>query len=839
MEFTKYTALTAEQALKKLAGNKKGLSAPEAQVRLKKFGFNQIASHELKWWHIFFKQFNSPFIYILFFASGLALTMGEKIDGFMILGFITINVIISFIQEYHSAKTIQLLRKFIIARCHVWRSGSECLLDSRELVPGDIAVVETGDIIPADLRFIETNALTVNESILTGESAPVWKTKEPTKQPMADIAAAKNIGFVGTMVVSGRALGVVIATGNATIMGEIAVLTASAERTSPFAKGIYDFSRFIMKMTITILILLFTINLLIKGANANLIELTLFSIALAVSVIPEALPLVTTLSLSTGAMRLARRHVVVKRLTAVEDLGSIEILCADKTGTITENKLAVAQINSPEPEKCLLMATITASFLTEKKADPNNAFDLALWQKLTAATKAEARAYTRVNEIPFDPDRRKNSVLVKISGQLQLIVRGAPEAILAGTNLRLSEKKEALNWSAQEGLLGRRVIAVANKAFSSTNYKIKDEHNLIFLGMISFFDPLKTTSQKAINKAEHLGVQIKILTGDGPEVAGAVAKQVGLIANAGQVLTGKQLDAMDETERLPAVESHNVFARISPTQKYEIIQILQKKYAVGFLGEGINDAPALKIANVAIAVNKAADIAREASDIILLRHDLKVIIDGVQSGREIFCNTIKYLEITLISNFGNFYAIAIASLVLLFLPMLPVQILLLNLLSDFPMIAIVADSVDRQELKRPRIYNVHEVAAIAILFGFISTVFDFIIFALFYHAEPSVLQTNWFIGSVLTELALIFSMRTKLPFWRSRPPSLILGGLTAAAALAAIIIPFTIFGQTVFKFIKPSSGHLLIIAGVVLGYFIITETIKKFYFPPKTQLKNL
>lgn len=832
MYFSKYTILSAEKVLTEFKSNLCGLATDEANKRLENFGLNVVDGRELKLWQVFLRQFKSPFIYLLFFATALAFGLKENVDGFMILGFIAINAILGFAQEYHSEKSLSLLKKYVVARARVRRNKKDNLIKAIELVPGDIIMVETGDVIPADIRLLEVDNLVVDESVLTGESIPMVKRYQALTKIADEIHKASNLGFSGTVVVSGRGVGVVIATGRNTFMGEVAKLTIETNRESAFEKGITKFSTFILKMILVILVLLFVSNVLIKGREANIVELILFSIALAVSVIPEALPLVTTLSLSRGALRLAKNKVVVKRLSAVEDLGSIEILCTDKTGTITENRLEVGSMMAEDKEKCLFYINLASSFLADKDAEPNNSFDLALWKKLSLIDREKIKNFTRLHEVPFDPVRRRNDVLVQTNNECVLVTRGAPEEVLSlCRGISKTKKAELLEWIIKSGQSGQRVLAVGFKNVKASDCKIaKEENNLEFLGLVSFVDPIKISTKSALKQAKHLGVQIKILTGDAKEVAGAVAVNVGLVKSFDEVITGVEIENMSEEEREEAVSKYSVFARVSPQQKFLIIQLLQKKFEVGFLGEGINDAPALKLANVAMVVEGASDIAREASDIVLLNSSLSVIVDGIKGGREIFANTIKYLKITLISNFGNFYAIAVASLMIAFLPMLPVQILLLNLLSDFPMIAIAADTVDLEELRRPKSYNVREVVLVAIFLGLVSTVFDFIFFAIFYKHAPEVLQTNWFIGSVLTELVLIYSVRTRFFCLRAKPASSTLVGLTVLAIITTIVLPYTSFGSNFFHFRAPAFGDLFLILCIVATYFVVTEIIKLLYY---------
>lgn len=832
MQFTSYSNKKIDDVFTDISSGRGGLSSSEAEERLKKYGANAISSKKAGWWSIALRQFNSPFIYLLFFSIAVSLRMGDRVDGLIIFAFVLINASLGFIQEYHSENSLSKLNQFIKSSVKAKRDGKEILLSADELVPGDVVVIETGDVIPADIRFFQTSNLIVNEEVLTGESAPVSKNSEIISNPNPQIYEALNMGFSGTAVSEGVGTGVVIGTGKNTVMGDIAGLASETKRESGFEKGIFRFSRFIFRMIIVIMIFLFLANVSIKGVAADIGELILFSLALAISVVPEALPVITTISLSRGALSLARNNVVVRRLSAVEDLGSIEVLCTDKTGTLTENKLTVANINALDKKKCLEYAALTSAFLDQKKREPNNAFDLAVLEKLSSAEREDLNAYEYLSEAPFDPEKKINSVLLRKGGECALIVRGAPEIVLnLCRNLDGEERKKLKQWAADEGMAGKRVIAVASKACKISGDRMnEDEKNSDFIGLISFTDPIKSTAKEAIFKAEQLKVQVKILTGDSAEVAYVVGKEVGVLKNQTELITGDDFDNIPEEEKLAAVKKYHVFARVSPRQKYRIIELLQHSYIVGFLGEGINDSPALKLANVALVVNSAAPIARDAADIVLLNSSLLVIIDGIREGREIFANIVKYLKITLISNFGNFYAVATASLVLPYLPMLPIQILLLNLLSDFPMIAISTDTVDISELRNPRTYEVREVIRMALIFGLISTVFDFIVFALFYQKIPAELQTNWFIASVLTELVLIYSIRTKLSFARGTRPSGILSGLCIASFALTVALPFSHFGQSLFKFIRPSGVDMAIIFSIVVSYFFITEISKFVYY---------
>ena len=832
--FTEYTVLSQQEVLSRFSSSlEHGLTTAERKKLLATYGVNEISGGATWWFVILRRQFASSFIYLLLFAAALAFVLREFIDGVMIVLFVLLNAGIGFYQEYRSEQTMKLLQQFVVRRTRILRDGEEAIVASGELVPGDVVILEPGDVCAADIRILGETNLTIDESTLTGESVPIKKTESALHDGAAEIFQATNIVFSGTTIVSGKGVGVVIATGKSSVMGDISRLATETPRVSAFAKGLNRFSSFILRLVVGTLVFIVLANLFIKGLAIDVPDLIIFAIALAVSVIPEALPVVTTFSLSRGALHLSKHHVVVRRLSAIEDLGSIEVLCTDKTGTLTENVLNVAGIFGSSGTDPIVYGSMAAPFLTEKKQEPNNAFDRALWAKLSTHEQKRVLATKRLDEIPFDPDRRRNSVVVGHGGRHDLIVRGAAEEVMSlCPELSKDIRTAAHSWIESSGKRGERIIAIARKSLKhGPPYSTEaEERDLQFVGLISFSDPLKKTTIEAVKKAKKLGVVVKILTGDSKEVAASVAIRVGLIDDVSRVITGLDFDRLAPARQRTAVTEFAVFARVSPQQKYRIIQLLQEAHEVGFLGEGINDAPALKIANVALVVDGAADIAREAADIVLMRKSLDVVIDGIQEGREVFVNTVKYIKATLASNFGNFYAVAIASLLIPFLPMLPLQLLLLNLLSDFPMIAIAADRVDLQDLKKPKHYNVREIVLIATVLGIISSIFDFITFSIFFRMEPGVLQTNWFIASVLTELVFLFSIRTRFSVFRARPPAKVLIVLSVLTFLITITVPFTPIGRTFFHFVPPSPYHLLIIGAVVATYFVVTEGVKLMYY---------
>jgi Mg2+-importing ATPase len=843
MKFSECTAKNIEEVFGELKTSEGGLSEGEIANRLKFYGFNEIKAKEAGLIPIFWRQLKSPFFYLLFIASLIAFLIGEKIDGILILFFVAINVFLGFFQEAKAQKAVLFLKRYLPSKVLVKREGKEKLIEKRELVPGDIVLLKSGNIVPADLRVIKIKNLLVDESILTGESVSVSKISQVLEKETKEIFEAKNILFSGTSIISGEAEGVVIATGKETVFGEITKLVSKIEKESVYERDLMRFARLILRIVVLTIAFIFLANLAIKGSE-NLLDFLIFCVALIVSILPEALPVVVTFAFSQGALKLAKEKVLVKRLSAVEDLGDIEILCADKTGTLTENKLSLEKISALDKEKCLKYG-----FFSSTKSP----FDLALLQFANQNIRQSLKKIKTISEIPFDSFRMRNSVLIEVEdGKKILIVRGAPEVILklcsnfegnlkqemiypvkssrggisSLTKLFNGVKKEI----EKEGREGKRTLAVAFKEFEKSEFSEKDEKDLTFLGYFSFRDPLKKTAKPAIQLAKKLGVQVKILTGDSSEVAGQIGKEIGLVDDSKEVILGERLESLSEEDFKKACQEFSIFARVSPTTKYKIVKTLEENYEVGFLGEGVNDAPALKAVHLAVAVAGAADVAREASDVILLKRDLKVIIDGIRQGRNIFANINKYIKCTLSSNFGNFYSIALISLLIPFLPMLPTQILLVNLLSDFPLIAVATDKVDVEELKKPKLYQLNKFILLILLLALTSTVFDFIFFGIFHKTEPSLLRTLWFIESILTEIVLIFSIRTFHFFARAKLPSIPLMIIAFFTFLITIFLPFTNFGKEMFHFVSPSISSLLIVFSLIVSYFIVSELVKLIYF---------
>lgn len=813
-----------------------GLAQDYATQLLQKYGKNELSGHDSTWWQILGDQIQSPFIYLLVIIACVHFSLGDIPDGIMLLVLVVINSALSFYQEFKTHYALALLKQYSIEKTYVIRDGKKIEIPANQLVPGDRVILSAGDKIPADMRLIEVENCTIDESVLTGESTPVQKGSAALSAAPLDTMAitifnASNIAFSGTFVASGAAQGIVFATGNSTYFGSIITQAKEAPKLSSFMQGITRFSKFILYLVCITIVCVFVLHVMLSSKKIDLIHLITFTLALGISIIPEALPIVITFSIARGALRLAQHKVITKRLSSIEDLGSMQILCVDKTGTLTENVVTLREIKGADERKVIFYATL-ASGLTPQELEHDTGFNGPLWQRLTDQEKKRMSEFRVIARHPFEPQLRYSSVIVRKSDACELIIRGNVQEVLPRCSITQQEVRDISQWAAHEAENARLVHIIAKKGVAARVVAITSELEQDFevVGLVSYEDPIKPTVSDSLTKAQELGVAVKIMSGDAKAVNVAIAQKIKLIGSEQEAISGEEFAQQSAVEKMQSAKKYSVFAHIDPDQKVEIVQLLEESSDIGYLGDGINDAPALKIAHVSMAVNTAADATRDVADIILLHKSLHVIVDGIHEGRIIFANIIKYIKSTLTPNFGHFYALSIAALLIDFLPMLPAQLLLVSLLTDLPLIAIATDTVTFADINRPRKYDLKEISIMTMLLGIIVMIADFVIFRLFYAVSPAVLQTNWFITSMLVELSFFYSIRTTGPFYKAPRPSLTVMLLSAILAAVAVGLPFTQLGQKLLHFHSPAAHHLGVIALVVVCYFILTDMVKVLYY---------
>lgn len=835
-----------------LDSSEEGLSEQEARVRAQKHGLNEIKAKERRTGlEILLSQFTNSLVIILIIASIIAYFLGEKIESLVITSIVILNAIVGFLQEYHAERALRALKKYLINRANVMREGKLVTIDVKGIVPGDIVYLNIGDMIPADIRLIQSEELNTDESSLTGESLPVLKSSAPLGQDFHLPQDLNNIAFMGTSVAGGSGYGVVIGTGKDTFLGKTASYLKSTSEEGDLQKNIRIFSNFLLKIILAMTIFIFIVNtLLAKGVFNSL----LFALALAVGLTPEALPIIITISLSRGAFKMAEQKVVTKKLASVEDFGNIDILCCDKTGTLTEGIISLSDylsIDGNREGRLILYGLLCNS--GQKGQDSKvfaNTMDRAIWQSKPAENlKSEVKHFETIASNGFDFKRRRMSVMVRGSGKTMVIAKGAVESILSvSSSVFINGKVIPLNDEISEMIgkkisdyeqNGYRMLAIATKEMTSLSDSIADtekehlEKDLNIEGFLLFLDKAKKTVKESLKILQKLKVETKIISGDSPHITRKICNDVGLVIREDRVITGDDLNNLNEDKFKEYCRRYNIFTRVTPEQKFEIVSSLKKEgHIVGFLGDGINDAPALKAADVGISVNTASDIAKEAADIILLQKSLRVLSSGIREGRKTFANITKYILNTISANFGNMFTVAFSSLFLKFIPLLPSQILLNNFVSDAPLMTISTDNVDEEFLRRPRRWNIKLISKFMVYFGIISTFFDLALvlpLILILKVEPQVFRTAWFCESVLSELLITFSIRTRLLFFKSKPSKLLL--FTSLIAMTIIIFLIdTSFGNEFFEFVRLPVNVILLIAGVLIAYFIAVEVVKRNFF---------
>jgi len=822
---------SSEEVIEALSSSKEGLSEKEAKKRLAIHGLNDIPKRmEKSAISLFFSQFKDPLLLMLLAATIIAYLTGSIEEAIIIICILLIDSLLGFFQEYKSELALRKLCKYIRYWSKVLRDGNLLHVDTRYLVPGDIVLIETGDRIPADLRLIEVDDLEIDESIITREAYPVLKDVAPISEEKVEPQKMKNMAFMGTLVTNGKGKGIVVSTGMKSTFGKIVGYLKSEEPITSYQKSMRKLSEFLMGIVIIGVIFIFIINSI---TGKKILDSLLFSLALAVGIVPEMLPVVITISLTRGAMKMTKVGVITKKLAAMEDLGNMDVLCIDKTGTITQNKITLIDYVDLEGKREVELVSLasTALSVVEKKGKfIGNPIDVAIGEFVKSLPN---KKYKILDTIPFDFTRKRMSSIIEKDKKLLLICKGAPESVISVCSRMIKangifdlDKNEIEKMLEELFKKGYRVVAVAEKVVEKkANYTKEDEKDLTLLGFLCFTDPPKPGINQIVDEFRKLGVEIKVLTGDNALIAGEVMKKVGIEVKG--VLSGVEIDSMDDEALRKAVEENNLFVRLTPEQKVRIVLALKKNnHVVGFLGDGANDAPALRYADVGISVENGVDVAKEASDVILTRKSMKVILDGVIEGRKTFGNTTKYILNTLSANLGNMISLAIVSPFLNFLPMLPSQILLTNLISDGPLVSISTDKIDEEELKMPKHWNFSFIGKFCGLLGSISSIFDFTTMGLLLSLGVSVqlFRTGWFLESVLSEILITFSIRTRKRFYKSKPSeililsSIIFGLLT----LIAIYSPLGAF----FEFVPLNLYFLLLIALILLTYFAMVEFLK-------------
>ncbi len=815
-----------------LGSRASGLTADEAGARRALVGPNAVRTHHVNAWSILLRQLRSPLLWLLLAAASVSALVGEGLDALIIGLIVTASVGLGFANEYRAERAAEAMHSEIRHSVAVTRGGTLVDIEVTHLVPGDLVHLGVGSIVPADVRLLAATNLECDESILTGESTPAPKSTRPVAggAPLAELSSCL---FMGTVLHEGAADAVVVAIGAATQFGLIAIGLGERHPQTEFQLGLTRFSGLLAKVGGVLSITIFVINV---ALGRPVIDAVLFSLAVAVGITPQLLPAVVSTSLATGSRRLADKKVLVKRLVCIEDLGDIDVLFTDKTGTLTDGHISFERSIGPagasSPDVLTLGLVCNEATPVGMSAVGGNPLDVALWEA-PGATVGRVAGFSRVAVAPFDHDRRCLSVLTDREDQRLLITKGAPETVIDRCTVVPDEARRVLD---REFRSGNRVVAIATRAADGlTTLTVDDEHDLVLAGFLVFLDQPKPSAAASIARLGGLGITVKVVTGDNPVVAETVCQTLGIDSDG--TLTGADLDALDDAELTAAVGGATIFARISPEQKARILRAQRDAgSAVAFLGDGVNDALALHHADVGISVDSATDVAKDAADIILLEQDLDVLADGVAEGRRIFANTIKYVLMGTSSNFGNMFSVTVAAAFLPFLPMLPFQILLNNLLYDTSQMTIPTDRVDEEQLARPSHWDVGFIRRFMVRFGPISSVFDFATFAVMlsvFHAAAPEFRSGWFVESLATQTLIVFVIRTRrVPFTRSRPSRPLLSSVIAVVTIGALI-PQSPLNHTLGFAPLPAAFFAVLVAFVVV-YLASVETAKYFFYKTAT-----
>ncbi|HVN64596.1 MAG TPA: magnesium-translocating P-type ATPase [Candidatus Binataceae bacterium] len=806
-----------------------GLSSADAAIRLEENGPNEPAPHRASGPLREFLRFcGNPLVLILLVAAALSGALGQVADAVLIALMIAISIVLNFFQAYRSERAVQRLRQQVAPTATVLRDGRWAELPRRQIVPGDVVRLAAGDLVPADARLIESRDLHVQQAALTGESTPIEKMADAVANEFTPLEAA-NLVFLGTSVVSGVATALVIETGPNTVFGDIAQRLAIRPPETEFDRGTRQFGTLITRTVFFLVLFIMLVNL---SVHRNALESLLFAVALAVGLTPEFLPMITTVTLAMGAVRMAREKVIVKHLDAIENLGSIDILCSDKTGTLTAGEIVLDRsldCAGKLSERPLELAYINSAFETGIRSPLDAA--------ILASQRRDTEGYAKTDEIPFDFERRRLSIVVKKDGLFTMIAKGAPEAILAvcvawerdGHPVPMDEAMRARCAETYRGRCaeGFRVLAVATRMLAhGEGVGAADEREMTLAGFITFVDPPRADAAESLAALKRDGVRVKILTGDNELVTRHICSQVGI--DAKHIVLGSQLSEMSDSALAHIAERVEVFARVSPGQKDRVINALKSRsHVVGFLGDGINDAPSLHTADVGISVSGAVDVAKDSAAIILMEPGLTVLHRGIIEGRKAFGNLLKYLLMGTSSNFGNMFSMAGASIFLPFLPMLPTQILLNNFLYDLSQVTIPTDNVDPAYVRKPQRWNIGVIRNFMLIIGPISSIYDFLTFYILlhtFHASEQLFHTGWFVESLATQTLVLFVIRTAGNPWSNRP-SRPLAATALSIVLVGMILPFTPLAGALGFVPLPGLFFAFLIA-VTLTYLALVQFVK-------------
>lgn len=815
-----------------------GLSSDNAAVRLQQFGANQFAIRKTKpIWRQIITKFRNPLILLLLFASGVSAFMGEISNFLIITVLVFFSVLLDFFQEHKAEKSAESLRHSVSIRTTVVRDGNKISSPVAQIVPGDVVLLSAGDMIPADGRVLDANDFFVKQALLTGETYPIEKKPGELNSEANDITNASNAVFMGTTVISGSAKILIVNTGLNTAMGTIAENLSKTPPPTSFEVGTEKFGSLIMRMTVLLVLFVLLVNAILLKPW---LDSFLFAVALAVGLTPELLPMVISITLSRGAMMMAKKKVIVKQLSSIQNLGSMDTLCTDKTGTLTEAKIKLEKhvnLNGEVSHRVLELAFLNSFFETGLKSPLDEA--------ILEHDEISVEQWTKIDEVPFDFERRRVSVLINHSENKKriLVVKGAPEEIIQLCTHYETDNKttKTIDSKALEKIRsiytalemeGFRVLGIAwrEETIEHNHAVVSDETELTLSGFAAFLDPPKESAKSALSALNDIGVSVKIITGDSELVSQHVCSELKIPILG--VLTGKDINKMEDTALQVKAENTNLFCRMNPSQKNRIILALkQRGHVVGYLGDGVNDAPSLHSADIGLSVDTAVDVAKEAADMILLDHDLHVLYEGVMEGRRTFGNIMKYIMMGTSSNFGNMFSMAGAALFLPFLPMLPTQILLNNFLYDLSEVPIPLDKVDQEELKAPRIMDIGFIRNFMLTIGPISSAFDFLTFyvmLIILNANEALFQTGWFVESLCTQVLVIFIIRTKGNPIKSMP-NRILAIVSLSVAGIGAFLPFTSVGSY-FGLVPPPMEFYAILALMVVIYLAVVESAKRFFY---------